>query len=516
MIIAPVIPDNAPFNPEQRAWLNGFFAGLFADDAAPISAATLSARQPSSAEEDFPWHDPALTLDERLKLSEGRPLPRRLMAAMAQLDCGQCGYLCQTYGEAIAEGKEEDLGRCVPGARATQRKLKELLAGAVKPAPVAAATKASATIAVEQAPAVFTASVRLTDPTSDKDTRQVVLQLNGSGLTYEVGDSLGVHATNCPDLVATIVNRLGADPHAAVEVPDECACTVAHALTQVCDIVSISDDAISVLARHAVSAAEADRLESIAAGANDVEEGTDLLDFLTLFPSSRPPVAELIAALARLRPRLYSISSSLKVHPGEVHLTVAPVRYQKDGRARKGVASTFLADRAICNAEVPVFVQKSHGFRLPEDPSSPVVMVGPGTGVAPFRAFLEERRAIGANGRNWLFFGERRSACDFLYRSEFEEYRRDGFLTRFDAAFSRDQAEKIYVQNRMTESGAELWSWLQDGAYFYVCGDAKKMARDVDQTLHAIVAHHGAMSAEKAKGFVADLARAQRYQRDVY
>jgi len=198
-----------------------------------------------------------------------------------------------------------------------------------------------------------------------------------------------------------------------------------------------------------------------------------------------------------------------------VHLTVAAVRYKKRGRLRKGIASTFLAERAAAGADVPVFIQPAHGFRLPSDNDAPVIMIGPGTGVAPFRAFLQERRARGAKGRNWLFFGDQRRASDFLYEEELCDYRRDGLLTRLDTAFSRDQEDRVYVQHRMRESSAELWSWLEDGASLYVCG-AASMARDVDAALAAIIARQGGRSLGEAKAYLATLARDRRYLRDVY
>jgi sulfite reductase (NADPH) flavoprotein alpha-component len=234
------------------------------------------------------------------------------------------------------------------------------------------------------------------------------------------------------------------------------------------------------------------------------------------FPSARPATVDLVQALDRLQPRLYSIASSPKAHPEEVHLTVAVVRYERNGRHRKGVASTFLAERAIAGNDVPIFIQVAHGFRLPADPTRPIIMVGPGTGIAPFRAFLEERRAVGASGKNWLFFGDQRRERDFLYRDEIETWCRDGHLTRFDTAFSRDQAQKIYVQDRLRENAAELWAWLEQGAHLYICGDAKRMARDVDTALQDIVVVRGGKSRADAKAYLAGLSRDGRYQRDVY
>jgi sulfite reductase (NADPH) flavoprotein alpha-component len=214
---------------------------------------------------------------------------------------------------------------------------------------------------------------------------------------------------------------------------------------------------------------------------------------------------------------LYSISSSPRAHPGEVHLTVGTVRYEAHGRMHHGVCSCWLADRvAPGETPVPVFVQTSHGFRLPSDPDRPILMIGPGTGIAPFRAFLEERQVTGARGRNWLFFGDQQRATDFLYEEELSAWVRDGLLTRLDLAFSRDQAEKIYVQSRMLEHAAELWSWLESGAHLYVCGDARRMARDVDEALHQVIVTAGGRSREQAAEYVAALKSAKRYQRDVY
>ncbi|WP_369679576.1 diflavin oxidoreductase, partial [Burkholderia ubonensis] len=225
--------------------------------------------------------------------------------------------------------------------------------------------------------------------------------------------------------------------------------------------------------------------------------------------------AELVGMLKRMQPRLYSIASSPKAHRDEIHLTVSAVRFHNGRRARKGVASTFLADRAE-DGRVPVFVQKSAHFRPPASGDAPIVMVGPGTGIAPFRGFLHERQARGARGRNWLFFGEQHAQTDFYYRDELIAMRDNGFLTRLDLAFSRDQAEKVYVQDRMRERGAELFAWLEEGAHFYVCGDAARMAKDVDAALKAVVAAHGGMSDDKAGEYVARLAKERRYVRDVY
>jgi sulfite reductase (NADPH) flavoprotein alpha-component len=243
--------------------------------------------------------------------------------------------------------------------------------------------------------------------------------------------------------------------------------------------------------------------------------GRDVLDVIGLLPAPMP-FTELQPLLRKLSPRLYSISSSPKAHPGEVHLTVSAVRYESHGRPRKGVASTFLADRVGDAEFVNVFVQASHGFRPPTSGDSPMIMVGPGTGIAPFRAFLEDRAATGAKGRNWLFFGDQKRSADFLYAEQLGGWQKSGLLTRLDLAFSRDQPEKVYVQDRMLENAAEFWSWLEDGAYFYVCGDASRMAKDVDAALHKIIETAGGKSPDEAKAYVAKLKSDKRYQRDVY
>jgi sulfite reductase (NADPH) flavoprotein alpha-component len=529
--IAPIVPDNSPFSPEQRAWLNGLLAGLLGPEAAAVATAGMEevlapTRDAPQVEpdkpEEFPWHDPALPLEERIRLAEGRPLQRRMMAAMGQLDCGQCGYLCQTYAEAIARGDEKSLSRCVPGGRETARMLKELAAtpaasaACAVPSPPAIETVAPLAPSAPS-PARFEAALRLNRDGSEKDTRHVLFRSADAPLCYKVGDALGIHAANDPELVSTIIERLGAPPDFEVDCPDGTRRSLREALLEVCDIGRPSDQAIEVLASRARDPAEADRLQALAEGYPGAEPvGADLLDLLLAFPSAQPPLQELILALAKLEPRLYSIASSPKAYAGEVHLTVAAVRYAMRGRVRKGVASSFLAERARKGAAIPVFVKPAHGFELPADPAVPIVMIGPGTGIAPFRAFLQERRAIGARGRNWLFFGAQRRELDFLYEEELEALRRDGLLTRLDLAFSRDQAEKIYVQHRMREYAAELYAWIKDGAHVYVCGDAVRMARDVDAALAHIIAKQGGTALGEAKAQLAALARAGRYQRDVY
>ena len=360
----------------------------------------------------------------------------------------------------------------------------------------------------------------LTRHDSPKDVRLVRFDLRGSGLQYMAGDSLGVYPENCSELVELILGAIGATGDEPVQTPHGQIVAARDALLTQYDIVKSSDELLALLAQAATDPGEAKRLQALAEGdEDDALTGHDIFDLLTHFPSARPVgIASVVAALAPLQPRLYSISSSPQAHPEEVHLTVGVVRYARNGcdRMRKGVASTFLTERVHPGQKVRLFVQPSHGFRLPANGHTPIIMVGPGTGIAPFRAFLQERQASRASGKNWLFFGNQRRVQDFLYQEELEQYLRSGVLTRLDTAFSRDQAEKIYVQQRMCEQAAEIWAWLQHGAHVYVCGDAKRMARDVDQALHTIVMEQGHMSATEAKAYMATLVRTKRYQRDVY
>ena len=519
--IPQLIPENAPFSTEQRAWLNGFFAAYLG--VAGEAAAAESAPADDDPDEDFPWHDAALAMPERLELAKDRKPQRQLMAAMAQLDCGQCGYLCQTYAEAVWTGAEADLGRCVPGGKETQRKLKELVAvleplrdgapmgaPAVKPAGILGASR--------ERPALATLvdAYPLNRAGSEKDVRHVVFDLSTTDVTYEAGDSLGVFARKNPELVQAVLDRLGASGEEMVAHDGE-ALPLRQVLLSKVDIARPSDDCLEFLATRAFNGEEALKLQALARGEGPSElADADLLDLLLAFPSVMPSLPGLLKSLDRLQPRLYSIASSPKAHPREVHLTVSAVRWDSNDRQRTGIGSCYLADFAKPGDVVPIFVQKSHGFGPPADDMAPAIMVGPGTGIAPFRAFLEEREARGAKGRNWLLFGDQKRTTDFLYEDQIVDWQRRGVLQRLDLAFSRDQAEKIYVQDRMRENAAELWAWLSEGAHFYVCGDAKRMAKDVEDTLLQIAVEQGGKSAVEAKAWLDGLAKAGRYQRDVY
>jgi sulfite reductase (NADPH) flavoprotein alpha-component len=521
-----LVPATAPFNEEQRGWLNGFFAGLLngalAGGAVGASAPIALAPE-AEIEEETPWHDPALPMDERLKLAEGKRHPLRLMAAMAQLDCGSCGYVCKTYAEALASGTDKDFTKCTPGGRETTKMLKVLHAEAPKdtapplapsPKSPAAAKPAGTYDRTNPYGARLLSATRLNGPASAKDTRHVVINLKNSGITYRPGDALGVYPENCSDHVEQLLQALGATGAEEVTGWDDQPTSFREALQRDFTITRPSPDLLDLLSRSASNPEEREALAQLRDG-DDGSGDLEILDLLLRFPSAKPAPGDFLPTLSPLVPRLYSISSSLAACPETVHLTVGTVRYENStGRSCKGVASTFLADRLRPGHRVRVFVQPSHRFGLPAG-DKPIIMVGPGTGVAPFRSFLQERRATSATGKSWLFFGDQTSADDFLYREELEGFLSDGTLTRLDTAFSRDGAEKVYVQHRMLEHAGELWAWLEEGAHFYVCGDAKRMASDVDKAIRQVIVLAGRSAAE-ADTYVAEMARAGRYQRDVY
>jgi sulfite reductase (NADPH) flavoprotein alpha-component len=364
-------------------------------------------------------------------------------------------------------------------------------------------------------------NLRLNKHGATKDTRYFSLATAGPGLDYEVGDALGVWPSNCPELVDELIGLSGLRADAVVNVTGVGEMRLADALSRHYEIARPTHDALAYIASRTRGGAEGANggLKRLLHEDNkaDLKQwlwGQQLADVLHEFPVQLS-ATELLGMLKRMQPRLYSIASSPKAHAGEIHLTVSAVRYNNGRRQRKGVSSTFLADRAL-DVSVPVFVQKSAHFRLPHGGDTPMIMVGPGTGVAPFRGFLHERLARGDTGRNWLFFGEQHAATDYYYGDELSDMRRKGLLNRLDLAFSRDQADKIYVQDRMREHGAELWSWLEAGAHFYVCGDASRMARDVDAALKSVVSQHAGMSDDKAREYVAGMVRDKRYVRDVY
>jgi sulfite reductase (NADPH) flavoprotein alpha-component len=333
-------------------------------------------------------------------------------------------------------------------------------------------------------------------------------------LKYEVGDALGIFPCNCGELVANVLDRIGADSDLPVSSP-----TGNKSLRDaLCDDYCLKEPSDELLEAVLGRATDAETKTTLTTMLEDgVPDGFDVLDVLELTDCRELTATEFLETLEPLNPRLYSIASSMKCVGDQVHLTVGKVVYEREGRVRKGVASTMLADRIDEGGNVRVFAQPNHGgFTVPEDPSTPMIMVGPGTGIAPFVAFLQERDAAKSPGDNWLLFGDQHEAFDFLYEEELKAYADSGLLTRLDTAFSRDGDAKVYVQDRMREQAAELWKWLEAGAHFYVCGDASRMAADVDRALVSIVENEGNMSLEDAKAYVKKLSEDKRYVRDVY
>lgn len=547
----PLIPDTAPFTPEQRAWLNGFLAAWLAGgEAGPavagppaasgVSPLILFGSQSGNAEslakkaakavqakgmsprvQELNAVDPAALAQESHVLvvtstwGEGE-MPDNAKSFWEKINNGHAPALTSTAFAVLALGDKnygdtfcwagralderlEKLGGTrliprvdcdtdfdAPAARWIEQVVESLAAlPAARTAPPAPPSlPQSASVAAESGgtygrknpfPAPLLTKRCLNKSGSAKDVWHIEFSLEGSGLAYEAGDALGVFPENNPEVVEALLVQTGFSAEAIVPLPDGGSAPLREALLRHYEC------------RKCLGAAR---------------------------PAGSP--AEWAGTLKRLNPRLYSISSSPKAHPGQVHLTVGAVRYEADGLRHAGVCSTFLADRLAVGATTGVFVQPSKHFRPPADPARAMIMVGPGTGIAPFRAFLEERQAIGASGKNWLFFGDQKAATDFLYEEQLREWHRQGHLTRLDTAFSRDQAEKIYVQHRMLESAREIWAWLEEGAHFYVCGDASRMAKDVDAALHQIVREQGGQSEEAAVTYVKQLKADHRYQRDVY
>jgi sulfite reductase (NADPH) flavoprotein alpha-component len=581
----PLIPDTAPFTPEQRAWLNGFFAGMFsrapgaaastAPAAAPLTPLTiLFGSQTGSAEGlakraakeagkrnfaatvvdmaqtdlvklaaeknllvitstygDGEPPDNAKALHTALSSEAGGAVPSPRLAALRFSVCSlgdtnytqfcKCGVDFDTFLEKLGATRASPRTDC-------DLDYEEKFAAWLNAALTALSSHASASAFATESqskignqkseiaesagptfskknpfPALLLTTRNLNAPGSAKQVNHIEFDLTGSGLVYEAGDALGVFAHNCPQLVGDVLAALGCDGEEAVPAPDGSTTSLRRALTELYDLGKPSSDLLAHFGGGSGG--------GVAVALHHV------IDVLHARVDVKLAPADFVRSLRKLQPRLYSISSSPKAHPGQVHLTVGAVRYETAGRARKGVCSTFLADRAVPNeSRVGVFVHSNKAFRPPTNPDVPMIMVGPGTGIAPFRAFLEERTATGAKGKNWLFFGDQRAATDFLYRDELTALQAAGTLTRLDLAFSRDQTEKIYVQQRMLEQAAELFAWLEAGAHFYVCGDASRMAKDVDAALHTVVERAGKKPADEAAAYIAALKTAKRYARDVY
>lgn len=559
----PFIPSSAPFTPEQRAWLNGYFVGLLSSahdtgaTAAQVETAALEplligfGSQTGSAEQlakrlgkesskhgfqgsvkelnsislddlmkaarflvvtstwgDGDAPDNAAQFWERLRSDAG---PKLTGLSYSVLALGDRNYpdFCGA-GRKIDERLEKLGARRVLARTDCDVDYEESAVEWIGKVWPALASKPAAWSRNNPFPARLITNRLLNGPGSAKETRHIEFSLEGSGLSYEPGDALGVLPRNCSELVGEIIKAGGWNRGSEIEP----GLTFEEALLTRLDLRKPGSALLDAVAKAEGCESFSDLLppEKKAALTEYIAQ-REVIDFLLEFPSFRPDEQQFARMLGKLQPRLYSISSSPRAFPDQVHLTVAVVRYETCGRARKGLCSTFLADRA--GEQAPIFFQPSHGFRLPADPGTPVIMVGPGTGIAPFRAFLHDRQAVAAPGRNWLFFGDQRSSCDFLYREELEKMRSDGLLTRLDTAFSRDQQEKIYVQDRMRESAAELWRWLEEGAHFYVCGDAKRMAKDVDLALHQVIQASG-KSPEESAAYVRKLKEQKRYQRDIY
>jgi len=349
---------------------------------------------------------------------------------------------------------------------------------------------------------------------SDKETRHFEFSLQDSGLSYEPGDSLGVLPVNCSEVVDDLLSVLGFSGTEPVQIGEESFSlkdTLLHKFA--CTVLSkIQIKKFNDIAR-VPALEELLKIEN----KNDLVDymwGRELIDLFKEYPQQGLAVEDFVSLLRPMPPRLYSIASSLSAHSEEVHLTVAVVRYDSHGRKRKGVCSSYLAERV--GETIPCYFHPNKNFKLPADLNAPIIMVGPGTGIAPFRAFIEERMATSASGKNWLFFGDRSQKTDYLYGEEWIRYQKEGILNELDLAWSRDQEEKVYVQHKMLERGAELWNWIQDGALFYVCGDASRMAKDVDQALRTIAQEHGSMSEEDAAVWIKSLQKEKRYLKDVY
>jgi sulfite reductase (NADPH) flavoprotein alpha-component len=582
MSTAPYIPDTAPFTPAQRAWLNGFLAGLWST-AAAAPATTVASRNVAVlfASQSGTSERLAKKVAKELKLkghtARVASLEGYVPAALAKEECAL--ILASTYGEGDPPdtakpffdqlcdpsaprlekltysvlalgashyehfckfGVDLDARLCALGASRLREPVTcdvevdepfdawktDLLERLVRSG-VAAAPSVKAAAAPPVATSVFhrdnpyLAELKekrmLTRDGSSKLTLHMGFSLDGSDLNYDAGDALGVVAKNDPALVAEILHLATLSGSEPVELPKIGTRSIRDALSNHLQITRLSRKLVDGFAK----AGDIKVLNELLKPENQTHLDQYVydrgpVDLLAEYPGVVSGAQQLAGLLAKLAPRLYSISSSPKAHRGEVHTTVAVVRYRSHNRERGGVCSTMFSDRTEVGGRVPVYIQQNKKFRLPLDPGAAVIMIGPGTGIAPFRGFLHERCAIGAQGRNWLFFGERSAASDFLYREELEQMQASGLLTRLETAFSRDQEHKIYVQDRMIEHGAGMFAWLEEGASLYVCGDATRMAKDVDAALHQVIERHGACDEEAAKEYVQSLHDSKRYHRDVY
>ena len=577
MVFPIQLPDDAPFTPAQRAWLNDFLAKALAAGEATPSAAVPSVpvtivfgSQTGTAEglakklfktlkkgnfepelHDIGAYDRSRLPQERNLLvitstyGDGEPpdnaadfhswlmsdaAPRLEGVSYSVLSLGDSGYpdfckcgiefdkrLAELGAGCLHDRVDVDVDPADPYARWSAGVL-----AALSPAAAAIFKEDEVPDAGEEGHSKsnpFPASVldnRNLNGPGAKETHHIALSLAASGLSYEVGDALGVYPRNPETEVDEILKNLPFKP-GEVPGPDGEDIPLREALIHHYDIGPLNKG----LVRKWQALSGSPFLRSLVqaddnAAWDEYCHGRELIDLVIDHPADFSDDEEFVGVLKKLQPRLYSIASSPRAHPDEVHLCVGIVRYETHGRKRGGVCSTYFSDRLGSDTKPGVYVHSNPAFRLPADGNTPVVMVGPGTGIAPFRAFLEERRATGAKGKNWMFFGNPHRATDFLYQDEFAGFLADGTLGRLDLAWSRDQQEKIYVQDLMMNEGAELWAWLRDGAAFYVCGDASRMAKDVDRALHAVAMKHGGLSEEEAAAFILQLKKDKRYLRDVY
>ncbi|CAA6696761.1 MULTISPECIES: sulfite reductase flavoprotein subunit alpha [unclassified Lentimonas] len=575
---APFIPETAPFSEDQRAWLNGFLAGMYSSDshaggalavaATPVTilfgsqtgtSETLSkkaAKQLKAANCAPTILDMGDCSVDDLKdvqnlliitstYGEGEPpdnaqsLHTALMADSAPslegvqysvLGLGDSSYadFCQCSKEFDARLEALGAKRCADMVECdgdADEPFAQWIAavtpvlGEAGAAPVDAGDDEEGSDEPEFTKknpfaATLLKTENLNKEGSSKQTHHIEISLEGSGIDYEVGDALGVWPENNAHLVDEIIAAAGFEPDELTPLPHDPDAQLFEALRFHYDVSVLTEPFLIACARltkhpelKEIVADEAKRKAYIA--------GRGLVDPIVDFEVKFPTTEYLVAPLKQLSPRLYSISSSPKAHPGEVHLTVGKVTYDTHGRKRQGVCSTYLSDHQL-DRPVKVYMHSNKAFRLSENDDAPAIMIGPGTGIAPFRAFLEEREARGAKGKNWLLFGDQHQATDFLYEDQITDWMKSGLLTRFDTAFSRDQAEKIYVQNRIVEHAEEFYAWLEEGGAIYICGDASRMAKDVDAAIHKAVEVAGGKSKDDAKAYVEALKKAKRYLRDVY
>ncbi|XLG11836.1 assimilatory sulfite reductase (flavoprotein alpha-subunit) [Bacillus subtilis] len=476
--------------------------------------------------------DNALSFHEFL---HGRRAPKLEDLRFSVLALGDSSYefFCQTGkefdqrleelgGKRISPRVDCDLDYDEPAAEWLEGVLKglnEAGGGSAAPAPAAASqTGESSYSRTNPFRAEVLENLNLNGRGSNKETRHVELSLEGSGLTYEPGDSLGVYPENDPELVELLLKEMNWDPEEIVTLNKQGDVRpLKEALISHYEITVLTKP----LLEQAAQLTGNDELRELLAPGNEENvkayiEGRDLLDLVRDYGPFSVSAQEFVSILRKMPARLYSIASSLSANPDEVHLTIGAVRYDAHGRERKGVCSILCAERLQPGDTLPVYVQHNQNFKLPKDPETPIIMVGPGTGVAPFRSFMQEREETGAEGKAWMFFGDQRFVTDFLYQTEWQNWLKDGVLTKMDVAFSRDTEEKVYVQHRMLEHSAELFEWLQEGAAVYICGDEKHMAHDVHHTLLEIIEKEGNMSREEAEAYLADMQQQKRYQRDVY